>query len=920
MLRQAQGEPQRDMARMHLYRHITPIYAELEQIGLRQLHFQLPDSTSLLRMHRPDKYGDNLCEVRYSVRMANEQKKAIYGFETGKAASGFRMVFPIITPENEHLGSVELSLAFESLRRELSHLYPAREFQIVIDRHYLEGIVFDDTRNLYITWAGNNHFLEEDPYRELPNAPPPLSNAASQMVQALRHDTAVQSAVESRTGGAFPVTTSEHAFVAILTPVTDTQGRVVAYLIASETTERYTIEMERFWFQLIIAFIVLIILGIACFFILLVWQRNNEQQQQLSMISNTMDEGIYVIDGNGVITYCNAAAARILGFDEEELLGNQAHTLFHCHDGNAQLPTRECPIYRTVSTQESFYGEELFRMKDGTIFPARIASKPLVVSNILRGSVTTFTNVSDLKKAQSDLIRNERKYRTFIELATDILFLKDQAGRYVIVNHNLAAFFQKTPSEMIGKTDFDLMPAEAAKQCYFSDQRALSSDTIVVMEETIGNRVYESTKHRVSYNDTVGIAGVIRDVTSRKAAEQALLRATEYAEAASRAKSDFLANMSHEIRTPMNAILGLSDLALHDENSCGQCEHRDTIHQIYKSSRLLLGILNDILDYSKIEAGKLNIERTHFRLGDLCDHVFSLFEQSILNKGLIPRKLLPPSIDCCIVADELRLGQVLTNFLSNALKFTESGFIALSVTWEPLENELLSLTFRVSDSGIGMTEAQCQNLFQPFSQADNSITRKYGGTGLGLAISHRLVEAMGGTIHVESRAGFGSTFSFTLCCPRGHCEPQLAATETNMSVNLEKLHLLLVEDHPINQIIALRMLERNGWTVDIASNGQEAVQMAQQTAYDIILMDLQMPVMNGYEATTHIRRFNQSVPILALTAAALVEEREKVLAVGMNDHLSKPIRSEELLQAVAKWQNRNSMSNKTEENHPHGTP
>ncbi|UQB43149.1 response regulator [Thiomicrospira microaerophila] len=370
------------------------------------------------------------------------------------------------------------------------------------------------------------------------------------------------------------------------------------------------------------------------------------------------------------------------------------------------------------------------------------------------------------------------------------------------------------------------------------------------------------------------------------------------ADAANKAKSEFLANMSHEIRTPMNGILGLSELGMKQQNP-GKL--RDKLAKVHYSGRLLLSIINDILDFSKIEAGKMELDPHPFYLKTLVDNLYSLFVNNAKQKGLKLVMDTDSVDDLCLHTDEMRLRQVLNNLVTNAIKFTEQGEVRLSIERHDDEQQL---RFSIRDTGIGMTQKQAEKLFRAFTQADTSITRKHGGTGLGLVISERLVELMGGDkIQLQTKLGQGSTFSFSL--PMQICtDEQLQQAQQLISAFDQVRHqgkVLLVEDNEINQEVASEQLRQCGLDVCLAENGQIAVEKAQQQVFDLILMDIQMPVMDGYQACQAIRQFNPTIPIIALTAAAMIEDRDKALSVGMNAHLSKPINSSELGRVLGQY-------------------
>ena len=411
-----------------------------------------------------------------------------------------------------------------------------------------------------------------------------------------------------------------------------------------------------------------------------------------------------------------------------------------------------------------------------------------------------------------------------------------------------------------------------------------------------------------------GFVTTYSDVTQQKRAERALREAKLVAEEANRAKSSFLANMSHEIRTPLNAIVGLTGLALKTDLTEQQADY---LTKVDMSSHALLGLIDDILDFSKIEAGKMEIEAVAFNLDDVMENLSTMTTARVGAKPLDIQFHIDPSVPKNLKGDPLRLGQVLINLTANAIKFTAKGKVVVNVLPGPSSTagtaEKRMLRFEVTDTGIGMSRDQIGKLFQPFTQADISTTRQFGGTGLGLAISQSLVTMMGGEIGVDSTEGKGSTFWFTaeVTVLPDDLTKDAASTHRSkpkdpQSDALERiagLRVLLVEDNEINQQVAREFLGLAGVTVDIASNGKIAIDMVAATPYDAVLMDVQMPLMDGYQATKIIRADtrHKDLPIIAMTAHAMQSEREKCLAVGMNDHVIKPIDPNRLYAALAIW-------------------
>jgi PAS domain S-box-containing protein len=540
--------------------------------------------------------------------------------------------------------------------------------------------------------------------------------------------------------------------------------------------------------------------------------------------------------------------------------------------------------------------------------------------------------------AEEKLQRSEAHYRMLTEDVQDVIWKTDSNFIVTYISPSDERIRGFRPDEVIGQHIFSLFDEEGQAKVSSIMQERQEMVRLGIPQGTISLEVPHRCKDgRIVWGEIlskpeldstgkiIGYHGITREVTERKNAEAELKRhrdhleeqveqrtaalsiAKEAAEAASRAKSTFLANMSHELRTPMNAIMGMTGLALRNASDPKQ---RDQLGKVSQASQHLLHVINDILDISKIEADRLTLDAIDFPLATLLDNLRNLALPAATAKGLaLNINIAPDLARRRINGDPLRLGQILLNLASNAIKFTDDGSVSVDVsaTEETAENILIRCA--VHDTGIGISAEDQARLFRAFEQSDNSTTRKYGGTGLGLAISKRLAAMMGGSIGVASETGSGSTFWFTARLQKAAnaVEPAALASTRQQEEALRSryagAHILLAEDEPINQEVSRALLESAGLVVDLAENGVEAVEMAKGKDYALILLDLQMPKMNGIEASQIIRSLpgREAVPILALTANAFTSDRQKCLAAGMNDHIGKPVDPEQLFATLFKW-------------------
>jgi PAS domain S-box-containing protein len=577
-------------------------------------------------------------------------------------------------------------------------------------------------------------------------------------------------------------------------------------------------------------------------------------------------------------------------------------------------PGFEALVFKASRGIEDIY-ELTYIRKDGTRFPAVVSVTALrdtpgaIIGYLLIGTDNTARKLVEEEQKKSDQkLRDQQFYtRSLIESNIDALMTTDPAGIITDVNKQMEALTGCTRDELIGAP---------FKDCFTDPDRAEAGIKRVLRAKSVTDyeltaRARDGKQTVVSYNATTfydrnrklqGVFAAARDVTERKRVEDELQQAKVVAESASRTKSDFLASMSHEIRTPMNAIMGIADLLAKTELTPEQTKF---VQIFRRSGDNLLNLINDILDLSKVEASQLELERTGFSLDDHLDKVIEMVAPRAQEKKLSLTCTIGPSVTNDLIGDPTRLRQVLLNLLGNGIKFTKSGGVSLTV--EPHEDPSVptALRFTVSDTGIGIPPEKQAAIFERFTQADSSTTRRFGGSGLGLTISKRLVELMGGQISVQSEIDKGSVFAFAVpfevwpAANRPVAAPVLAGPE----MPLPALRILMAEDSPDNITIALAYLAATPYEVTVAETGDDACQLFMAGHYDLVLMDRQMPGMDGLTATRSIRAWEKAndkppTPIIALTASALKGDRETCLAAGCTAYLTKPIREEILLQAI----------------------
>ncbi len=647
-----------------------------------------------------------------------------------------------------------------------------------------------------------------------------------------------------------------------------------------------------------------------------VTERNASEEKFRVLFEHSTDAHLILLGDQ--IADCNPAAVSMLHCeDRDEVLQLRWSDVTPEHQPDDESSSRALVDLEKLARERGHYRFEQWHLRiDGELFPAEVTVTPVVLDNRPH-TLVAWHDLTAREEHERELRASEER----LQLAIG----GSEAGVWDWTVDTDDVYYSPRFRDLLGY-DENEFPNK-----FLSFEECLHSDDRAVVLQSFRRHVSEGGANRVECRlntkskgprwflirgqvlrgktgRPTRMTGFLIDITDQKRLESELRQAKDEAEEAVRAKSEFLAVMSHEIRTPMNGVIGMTGLLLDTELTPDQREHANTVRKCGDS---LLTLINDILDFSKIEAGKVDLETLAFPLRGEVEGVKDLLLERARAKGLLLRCDFETSLPDAIVGDPGRLGQVLTNLVGNAVKFTENGEVVIRVLVEDLSLDSAKLRFEVKDTGIGISSEGQSRLFKSFSQADSSTTRKYGGSGLGLVISKRLVELMGGEIGVESEVGKGATFFFTIRCgvsnlDSGRVDPiRRGGSSRDVSKTTCSARILVAEDNRVNQRLAQRLLERCGHRVDLVADGIEAVAAIKRIPYDLVFMDCLMPEMDGFQATKVIRSAEQlsgrRVTIIALTANVMRGDREQCLAAGMDDYLPKPVRRPELEAILARW-------------------
>ncbi len=638
-------------------------------------------------------------------------------------------------------------------------------------------------------------------------------------------------------------------------------------------------------------------------------------QQRHQFVVQNLSEGIILTDLDGRITFVNKRMEVLTGYTSKEMIGQIAYELFVSPEQRNIL--KKNITDRKEGKSNDYIIEHIH--KSGVKWMGRIIASPYKNSNgKIIGTMGAVTDITAQQLAEIRVRESEIMLRKIIDASLDAIINIDEEGNIIAWSDQASKIFGYTREETIGKKMGEFIVPPQHREAHDRGMKHfLKTGEGPVLNKRIEITGYDKSGREFPIELSISpikmdgkyfFSGFIRDITDRKEAEQELISAKQAAEQAQLAEQQFLANMSHEIRTPMNAVIGMTHLLYETDPTEAQKEYLDSLRF---SADSLMGIISNILDLSKIEANELEFEKRTFNLLELLKSIQQTFQFKVREKPISVVLDVDSKIKNHLIGDSVRLNQILTNLLGNASKFTNRGTIGVKAKLVAATGGQYIIQFQVHDTGIGIEKDNIDKIFENFKQADVKITRKFGGTGLGLTIVKQLVELQGGSIEVESSKGKGSTFNIILPFKdSGVLQTEVSIkedSELQISETLKATNLLVVEDNPMNQKLIIRILELWGCQFEIASSGFIALEKTKEKKYDIILMDIHMPEMDGCETTEKIRsnsdNRNQNTTIIALTAAALLDEKNRALESGMNDFLTKPFSPKQLKMHLGKWLN-----------------
>lgn len=919
--------------RQKLFEEVGPGWKMMtEKYNVRQLHFHIgPGSLSFLRVHKPDKFGDRMDKLRHTIVDSYAQASSLSGFETGRIYSGLRGVVPMYASDPEtgrrvHVGTLEAGTSFENTFNLLDRNMNSGVAALLSTEHVSSTMWEESIDSVFGSKTSNCNCVVEAASRDVAKVlralldqhgiPIDSTGTLTRRVLVDGQNISVTSfplfdylALRNKTNR--PVGTIliwsnvDQAVAAFKRDLSVAVGYAILGYLLIEILLYFGIKFSTRHLERKISVSTMELRELNTNLQEEI-QRHNETQIQLadtecfwSSVADNIKSPLMVISSDYHLQLANKAA-RALTSDPNP--GNlTCYQLSHHSDTVCSGDDHPCPLNMVMETGKPLVVTHQHSSAQGEIRLVDIHAWPL------RDSKGNITGIVELEEDVTERMENRealRKSETMLRKTQAIVqtgsWSLDSSSDQLFWSDEMYNLFETMPDHPLTREEIiQRMHPDDREMMRDAWQKARQGSPLdICYRVQLGGKekwLHEQAEIDLNPDGKLHSAlGSVQDVTRQKHEESELFKSRLAAEKAAKIKSDFLANMSHEIRTPLNSVLGMAGIGLRDshEEKLTQC-----FQYILDSGQHLLGIINDILDLSKLDAGKLVIESHLFQLSSVVDEALDLVITQAREKGLTLSIQRSPDLPAWVVGDALRLRQIILNLLSNAIKFTEQGEVNFSVSQENGE-----MIFTVMDSGIGMSAEQLSQLFTPFHQLDDSTTRRYGGTGLGLVISQNFARLMHGDITVESVLGEGSTFSLRLPLAEATTDigDKVSHPESRDS-HLTGMRILAVEDVEMNRVILEDLLEYEGAHVIFAEDGQQAIDRLEEhgvTSFDLVLMDIQMPVMDGYEATRRILEMAPGLPVIGVSAHALTDDRAKCLAAGMVEHVTKPIDPDTLIAAI----------------------
>ncbi len=899
--------------REELLNAVSPSWLRLQdEFGLRQLHFHTPPATSFLRVHRPAKFDDNLSDIRPTIVYTNREQKIARGFEIGRVVSGLRGVVPIYY-QDEHIGSIEAGSSHRHLLNRFSKQLdtPAAVF---LSRNVLSAKLWKED-------------LANQPLRSIHSGEYMLDAASDEeFAKALVKQTDLDELLSVQLSAQIEIDSTPYHFNAIPLNNFSKQeiGKVVWVTDLTPMLASLSVERQR---DMILISISVILVSIASVFlvnlatrrlhrIIRIRTKQSQQNDQVFMMGfyNSTDATL-LIDGEVFVDCNNKTIEMLRASSKEQVLSIHPSDLSPetQPDGHSSH-AKAGEMIRTAFERGSNRFEWDHLRLNGDVFPVEVTLMPIPLFD-KQLLYCTWKDITKRKQIEAALTETRQavdqeahKLRSMIEGMDEGIVFADINDIITEVNGWFLSTMNMQRDDLIGKSlwDFhhDLEHAQRVRNILDRFRTGQTCEPYQANHHVM-NRHFSFRAQPIIENDEYhGVILNVIDVTD-------LIEARQAAEIANQTKTRFLANMSHEFRTPLNGVLGFTELLLRDADN-GNCEERrEWLHTIARSGKHLLQLSNDVLDLSKIEAGELTVEQINFSHPALIADTASILRPLASEQGLTFEMEGYGPLPETICTDPTRLRQVLMNLISNAIKFTEVGGVTLAVRLDQ-EGSKTQLVYEVTDTGPGIPDDRIEAVFHPFQQADDSIARKFGGTGLGLSISRSITEALGGSLTVRSELGKGSVFTARIDPGSLDDTKMIRSPFTEVTSSLSPIlgvtskslptlsaKILVVDDGETNRKLIGLTMRRAGATIGFAENGQQGVDAALADSFDLIFMDMQMPVMDGYEATRLLREKGFTIPIIALTANAMRDDMQKCLDAGCTAYLSKPIDLDLLVQTVA---------------------